>query len=225
MQNLTQLDRTTAIQNLSKRQDLTSTQIQQIGDRLDSVRQQLLQQARGNLDQLVDTIESFFSNLELPRLDYASLKEDIEALFANPPAKLVDLTRPVSLLLSNKSLNLEQLGDYLGGLSQEALKTVLEARQDISERFTQPLQEQVEGIREWVKQKVDNLQQDLENRTESLKQKALVQLEETRKAIATAIWWLFAIAFSSVLTSAFAGVIAVKGIDFSFVTDFWSKFI
>jgi hypothetical protein len=33
IQNLTQLDRTTPIQILSKRQDLTSTQIQQIGDR------------------------------------------------------------------------------------------------------------------------------------------------------------------------------------------------
>ncbi len=108
---------------LNQREDLTSTQIQQIGARLDSVRQQLLQQARANLDQLVDT-----------------------------------------------------------------------------------------------------LQQDLQNRTESLKQKTLEQLEETCKAIATAIWWLFALAFSSILTSAFAEIIAVEGINFSFVTNFWSQF-
>ncbi len=107
---------------LNQREDLTSTQIQQIGARLDSVRQQLLQQARANLDQLVDT-----------------------------------------------------------------------------------------------------LQQDLQNRTESLKHKTLEQLEETCKAIATAIWWLFALAFSS-LTSAFAEIIAVEGINFSFVTNFWSQF-
>ncbi|MBE9170232.1 hypothetical protein IQ238_22845 [Pleurocapsales cyanobacterium LEGE 06147] len=224
IQDLTQLDRTTSIKILSKRQDLTSTQIQQIGDRLDSVRQQLLQQAREKFDRLFDTIESFFRNVELPRLDYASLKEDLQALFANPPSKLADLTRPLNLLLSDKALDLEQLGEYLGDLSQEALKTALQARQDISDRFYQPLQEQVEGVKEWVKQKVDAIQQDLQNRTGSLKQRTLEQLEETRKAIATTIWWLFAIAFSSVMSSASAGVLAVKGIDLSFVTDFWSKF-
>jgi hypothetical protein len=45
-----------------------------------------------------------------------------------------------------------------------------------------------------------------------LKHKAKEQMVETRKAAATAAWWLFGTALTSVGVAAFAGVMAVRGL-------------
>ncbi|HEY9651200.1 MAG TPA: hypothetical protein V6C95_11095, partial [Coleofasciculaceae cyanobacterium] len=62
-----------------------------------------------------------------------------------------------------------------------------------------------------VLQRAERMQLEAQRRLDELKYQAQRQAEETRKAAATAAWWLFATALVSALASAGAGIIAVAG--------------
>ena len=60
----------------------------------------------------------------------------------------------------------------------------------------------------------ERIQQEAQKRLDALKQQAQLQAEETKKAAASAAWWLFSTALTSLAASAVAGVIAVAGLSF-----------
>ncbi|MDJ0689600.1 MAG: hypothetical protein QNJ41_13930 [Xenococcaceae cyanobacterium MO_188.B32] len=60
-------------------------------------------------------------------------------------------------------------------------------------------------------QRAERIQTEAAMRVEASRKQAYIQIEETRKAAATASWWLFFTALISAVASAGAGILGVVG--------------
>ncbi|MBD0270024.1 MAG: hypothetical protein ICV77_17240, partial [Cyanobacteria bacterium Co-bin8] len=69
---------------------------------------------------------------------------------------------------------------------------------------------QAEHLRELALKPVERVQQGVQARVDALKQQAREQAEATRKAAATAAWWLFATASTGAVSAALAGALATE---------------
>ncbi|MCY7283556.1 MAG: MFS transporter, partial [Cyanobacteria bacterium CAN_BIN43] len=103
----------------------------------------------------------------------------------------------------------ESLRDRLSSFDKDTLIALLSSRDDISKADAERVFEQIDRARSSVLQRAERLQQQVQNRLDDIRYQAQVQVEETRKAAATAAWWLFATALTSAIVSAIAGSLAV----------------
>jgi methionine synthase II (cobalamin-independent) len=193
------LDRTTLISLLSQRQDLTETEANQIVEQIESNLQQFTEQLQQIQQQLQTTIANTvtqlsdrLTSLELSDLDYDRLKQDIQSLLAAPQAGIASLRHSLS------------------AVNRDSILEFLKSRDDLSESIAHRIADHIDSARLALSQQAQHLQQETQQRLEALKQQAQHQVEETRKGVATAAWWLFSIAFTSAITSAIAGGLAVK---------------
>lgn len=200
---LKQFDRSTLVSLLSQREDISEEEANQIADRIEAVRNQLgeqVQNAQRKLQSGVDSIfakvRDYLNSLERPELNYEGIQQDFRKLFDDPQA------------------GFEALQERLGQFDRDTLVALLSSREDISEADVNRIIDQIEGARDRVLQRAERLQQSAQKRIQDLKHKAAKQAEETRKAAATAAWWVFGTALTSVATAAIAGAIAVGGLDF-----------
>jgi hypothetical protein len=69
--------------------------------------------------------------------------------------------------------------------------------------------DRIEQTRASVLHRAERIQTQIQQRLDDLKYQAQAQAEATRKAAATAAWWLFATAFTSGVAAAIAGALAV----------------
>jgi hypothetical protein len=74
------------------------------------------------------------------------------------------------------------------------------------------IQQELQQLIKLPQEKLESVKQETNQRVADLKQQAQQQIEATRKATAIAAWWLFSIAFTSLLSSAIAGTLAVTGL-------------
>ena len=86
---------------------------------------------------------------------------------------------------------------------------ILSSREDISEEDVNRVIDQIESTRNKVLQRAERIQHETQRRLEEVKHQAQLQAEETRKAAATASWWLFATAFVSAVFAALGGALGV----------------
>jgi nucleoid DNA-binding protein len=195
---LSQFDRDTIIALLKLREDLSDEEAARIADTIVSVRDNFVEQVRGIQRSIQDTIEGIFArirnylnSLERPELNYDGIKRDIRKLFDDPQA------------------GFEALRDRLSAFNRETLVAILSSREDISEEDANRIIDQIERVRNTVLQRAERIQQQAQRRLEQLKHQAQLQAEETRKAAATAAWWLFTTAVVSGTFCAIAGALAV----------------
>ncbi|MEW5861820.1 MAG: MFS transporter [Cyanobacteriota bacterium] len=198
---LSHIDRDTMISLLSQRQDISEQEAARIVDQVLSVRDQFVEQIRSIQRRIQDTIDGIFAqirnylnSLDRPELNYDSIKKDVRQLFDDPQA------------------GFDSLKDRLSHFDRNTLVAILSSREDISEADANRLVDQIEGARNSVLQRVDRLQQQAQRRLDEVKYQAQRQAEETRKAAASAAWWLFGTAAVSGIASAIAGALAVAGI-------------
>jgi ElaB/YqjD/DUF883 family membrane-anchored ribosome-binding protein len=198
---LSHFDRSTLVALLSQREDISSEEANQIADNIDSVRNQLVEQAQAVQHKLQSAIDSIFArirtylnSLERPELNYEGIKQDIRKLFDDPEA------------------GFDALRDRLDQFDRDTLVALLSSREDISQADANRLIEQIEGVRDRVLSRAERLQEEAQKRVKQLKHNAKKQVQETRKAAATAAWWLFGTALTSVAVAAFAGMLAVGGL-------------
>ncbi len=195
---LAHFDRSTVMALLKIREDMTDEEAVRIADHILSVRDQFVEQVHGIQRGIQDVIEGIFArirnylnSLERPELNYDGIKRDIRRLFDDPPA------------------GFEALRRRLSACDRDTLVAIISSREDISEADANGIIHQVERVRNTVLQRAERLQQESQRRLEELKYQAQRQAEETRKAAATASWWLFATAFVSAVFAALGGAIAV----------------
>lgn len=195
---LSQFDRSTLVALLAQRPDITETEANEIADRILSVRDTILQQTRAIqfqiqsvIDRLFATIRNYLNSLERPELNYDGIKQDIRTLFDDPQA------------------GFEALRDRLSQIDRNTLVAVLSSREDMSKADAERIVDQVDRARTTVLRRAERVQQQVQQRLDEVKYQAQHQMEETRKAAATAAWWLFATALSSATLSAIAGGLAV----------------
>ncbi|MBW4631207.1 MAG: MFS transporter [Iphinoe sp. HA4291-MV1] len=195
---LSQFDRSTIITLLKLREDLSDEEAARIADTMISVRDQFVEQVRSIQRRIQDVVDGVFArirnylnSLERPELNYDNIKHDVRTLFDDPQA------------------GFEALRDRLSSFNRDTLVAVLSSREDISQEDANRIIDQVERARNNVLQRAERIQQEAQRRLEEVKLQAQRQAEETRKAAASAAWWLFATALVSGVFSAIGGAVAV----------------
>ncbi|MBR8835269.1 MAG: MFS transporter [Stigonema ocellatum SAG 48.90 = DSM 106950] len=194
---LSHFDRSTVIALLKLREDLSDEEAAKIADSIISVREQFVEQVRGIQRRIQDVVDGVFArirnylnSLDRPELNYDGVKRDVRKLFEDPQA------------------GFEALRDRLSDFNRDTLVAIMSSREDISEADANRIIDQIERARNSVLQRAERIQHEAQRRLESVKQQAQRQAEETRKAAATAAWWLFATAVVSAFFAAVAGAIA-----------------
>jgi len=200
-ERLSEFDRGTLVALLSQREDISEEEANRIADNIESVRHQFIEQAeavqrqvQSAMDSIFGRIRGYLNSLERPELNYEGIKRDFRKLFDDPEA------------------GFEALRDRISQFDRETLVAILSSREDISKTDANRMIEQIEGVRDRALSRAERIQEEAQKRVEELKHQAKQQVRETRKAAATAAWWLFGTAITSVGVAAFAGVLAVKGL-------------
>ncbi len=195
---LSQFDRSTIIALLKIREDISDQEAAQIADNMVSVRDQFVEQVRSiqrgiqdAIDGVFARIRNYLNSLDRPELNYDSIKRDIRTVFDDPQA------------------GFDALRDRLSSFDRDTLVAIMSSREDISEEDANRIVDQIERARNTVLQRAERIQHEAQRRLEQVKHQAQRQAEETRKAAATAAWWLFATAFVSAIFSALGGAFAV----------------
>jgi nucleoid DNA-binding protein len=195
---LAHFDRSTIIALLKIREDLSDEEAARIADNIVSVRDQFVEQVRGIQRRIQDVIDGVFARirnylngLERPELNYDGIKRDVRTLFDDPQA------------------GFDALRDRLSSFNRETLVALVSSREDISQEDANRIVDQIERARNTVLQRAERLQLEAQRRLEEVKHQAQRQAEETRKAAASAAWWLFATAIVSAIFAAIGGAIAV----------------
>jgi ElaB/YqjD/DUF883 family membrane-anchored ribosome-binding protein len=195
-------DRDTLVALLSQREDISSEEANKIADQIESVRNQIVEQVQMVQDKLQSAIDGIFAkirdylnSLDRPELNYEGIKRDFRKVFDDPQA------------------GFDAIKERLGEFDRGTLVALLSSRSDISETDAHRIVDQIEGARDSVLLRSERLQKEAKKRIKQLKNKAKQQAEDAREAAATAAWWLFGTALTSVVVSALAGAIAVGGIS------------
>jgi ElaB/YqjD/DUF883 family membrane-anchored ribosome-binding protein len=199
---LSQFDRSTLVALLSQREDFSEEEANQIVDRIESVRDSLLQQyeqakqsVQSAIDGVFGGIRDYLNSLDRPELNYEGIQEDFGKLFDDPQA------------------GYEALRDRLGQFDRDTLVALLSSREDISEEQANQIISRIEAARDRVLERTERIQQEVNKRLAAVKEQAQKEAVQTRKAVADAAWWLVRSSFVSLAASVIAGVLAVKGFN------------
>ncbi len=199
---LKHFDRDTLVALLSQREDISEEEANKIADQIESVRNQVVEQIQmvqdkfqSVLDGIFGRIRDYLNSLDRPELNYESIKRDIRKVFDDPQA------------------GFDAIKERLGEFDRGTLVAVISSRSDISEGQANKIIDQIEGARDSVLSRSERLQEQAKKRIKDIKKKTKQQAEDAREAAATAAWWLFGTALTSVVVSALAGAIAVGGIS------------
>ncbi|MGL5832394.1 MAG: MFS transporter [Waterburya sp.] len=199
LERASQFDRETLVAVLSQREDISEEEANQIVDRIVSVRdsiqeqfQQIQQKMQSILDSIFGKVRDYLNSLERPELNYESIQQDFAQLFDDPKA------------------GFEALRDRLSQFDRDTVVSVLSSREDISEEQANQIVDRIEQARYSVLHQAQRIQQETENRLNKIKAEAKKQAKDARKAVTDAAWWLFGASFTSLVTSAIAGFVAVN---------------
>ncbi|WP_086758713.1 hypothetical protein [Nostoc sp. 106C] len=197
---LARFDRSTIVSLLSQREDISEEEANRIVDQIESVRdslskqyQQIQQRVQSVIDSSFNRIRDYLNSLDRPELNYENIKQDVAKLFDDPQA------------------GFEALRDRLSHFDRDSLVAILSSRRDISQEDANRIIDQVEAARDSVLHRAERIQQEAQKRIKAIQHQAKKQVEETKKSVATAAWWLFGTALTSLVASAIAGVIAATG--------------
>jgi len=195
-------DRGTLVALLSQRKDISEEEANKIADRIESVRNEFVEQIQMVQDKFQSAIDGIFAKirdylnaLDRPELNYEGIKRDFRKVFDDPQG------------------GFDAIKERLGQFDRGTLVALLSSRSDISETDAHRIVDQMEGARDSVLLRSERLQTEAKKRIKELKNKTKQQAEDAREAAATAAWWLFGTALTSVVVSALAGAIAVGGIS------------
>ena len=196
---LSHFDRSTITSLLSQRGDISESDIGRIADQIVGVRDQVMGQLKNlqqsiqySIDRVFAKIRNYLNSLDRPELNYDGIRTDFRKLFDDPQA------------------GFDALRDRLSQFDRDTLVAVMSSREDISEADANRLIDQIERTSNSVLQRAERLQLEAQRRMDEVKHQAQRQAEETRKAAATAAWWLFGTALTSGLFAALAGYIGVS---------------
>jgi hypothetical protein len=200
---VSQIDRSSVVALLSQREDISEEEANHIVDQIESVRnslveqfQQIQQQVQSVVEGTFGKIRNYLNALDRPELNYEGIKQDVTKVFDDPQA------------------GFEALRDRLSHFDRDTLVAVISSREDISLSQANRIVDQIEASRDNVLYQAERIQKETQKRLNAIKEQAKKQAEETKKTVASAAWWLFGTALTSLAASAIAGAIAVSGVPF-----------
>ncbi len=194
-------DRSTFVALLSQREDMSEQEANEIADRVESTYKSLTEQIQkvqqtfqSAIDSIFGKVRDYLNSLERPELNYEGIQADFAQVFDDP------------------QVGFEALGERLGSFDKETLVAVLSSREDISEADANRIVEKIEDTRNTVMERGQQIQQEVQKRFKAVKKQAQQQAIEAQKVAASAAWWLFGTALTSLAASAIAGMMAINGV-------------
>lgn len=149
---LSQFDRETLVALLSQRQDLSEEQINQTLDRLESVRDNILQapqqlagKAKEQYDKTTTAIAEYLRNTNLEELDPEGIQQDLRKVLSDPQEggmalrdrlSHVDRETLVKLLSQRQDLSEEQVNRAIDSV-EEAINSIVQAPRRLASRVQQ----------------------------------------------------------------------------------------
>ena len=199
-QRLATVDRDTVIALLAQRPDMTREEAAAVVDRVLSVRDEMLAQLqlvqdkiRSIISRMLARVRAYLNSLEREELNYDGIRRDLRTLFDDP------------------QVGFEALKQRFARCDRQTLVALMSSHDAISEADAERVIGQIESARDGALQKAEQLEKEVNNRIQALKQEAQHQIDEARKAAAAAAWWIFSTATISAIMSAIAGSLAVAG--------------
>ncbi|BAZ01205.1 hypothetical protein NIES37_52040 [Tolypothrix tenuis PCC 7101] len=199
-ERLSRFDRSTIVALLSQREDISEEEAKRIVDQILSISeslgkqyQQIQQKVQSVIDGVFGRIRNYLNSLDRPELNYESIQQDFAKVFDDPQA------------------GFEALRDRLSHFDRDTLVALISSRSDISGEDANRIIDQIETARDRVLHQAERIQEETQKRIKAIQHQAKKQVEETKKTVASAAWWLFSTAFTSLVASAIAGVIAATG--------------
>ncbi len=153
----------------------------------DSTSQTQTSDSKGGAKQ---AIKQWFDRMDQPELQYDNLKHDAKRIMDDPK------TTP-SILKKR-----------LQRMDRESLIALMSNNKRVDHEQAEKVVDKIEQGRDDVLKKMDEIEKELKEKTEKIKQESMRQIEAARKTAASAAWWLF---FASVLSggaSALGGILA-----------------
>jgi hypothetical protein len=194
-------DRSTFVALLSQREDMSEEEANRIADQVESTYKSLTEQIQkvqqtfqSAIDNIFGKVRDYLNALERPELNYEGIQADFARVFDDPQA------------------GFEALGERLGQFDKQTLVAVLSSREDISEADANRIIAKIEDTRNTVIDRGQQIQQEVQKRFKAVKQQAKEQAIEAQKMAASAAWWLFGTALTSLVASAVAGMVAINGV-------------
>jgi len=133
---LSQFDRDTFVQLLSKRQDISSEEAEGIVSQLETSRdsvvnraREIQEQAKAKATEVRTKVEEYLRNTNKEELNPEGIKRDFQTLFADP------------------QVGLSVLGERLSQFDRDTLVQLLSQRQDLSEEQINQTLDQIESVR------------------------------------------------------------------------------
>ncbi len=192
---------------LADRQDMTPSEIEQISQVLHTTWQDLIEQflaaqqaAQASLESLWDQLTTVLSSIQLPTIVRDQIEQGIDRLLDPLKTSAAQLSESFSLWLPDSPLAF--LRRRLDTWNPDAIVQLVQTRDDISLAVTTYAQTRLEQIRSEIDQELT-----------ALEQAALKQLNEIRRAAATAATWLLGIVLVSAASAALAGFFAVHSLS------------
>ncbi|TAK06047.1 MAG: hypothetical protein EPO39_09900 [Candidatus Manganitrophaceae bacterium] len=186
-------NKSTVVSLLEQREDMSHEEAERAADRAEQIIREFRQRGGAVQERLSRAQESaaarvreYLDSLDQPELRYEGLRDDLLRLFHDPKAGADALIRRFK------------------SMDRETLKAILASRRGTSREDAEHILNQIESTRDHVIGKAEQMEAEVERRTNQLKEEALKQAEETRKVVAAAAWWTF-------LTAVVSGAAAVAG--------------
>lgn len=147
-------------------------------------------QTSDSKDDSRQAIKQWFDRMDQSELQYDNLKHDVKRIMDDPK------TTP-SILKKR-----------LQRMDRESLIALMSNNKRVDRDQAERVVDKIEEGRDDVLKKMDEIEKELKEKTERVKQESMRQIEAARKTAASAAWWLF---FASVLSggaSALGGILA-----------------
>lgn len=135
-------------------------------------------------------IKQWFDRMDQPELQYDNLKHDVKRIMDDPK------TTPTVLK------------KRLQRMDRESLIALMSNNKRVDHEQAEKIVDKIEQGRDDVLQKMNDIEKEVKEKTEEVKQESMRQIEAARKTAAAAAWWLL---FASVLSggaSALGGILA-----------------
>lgn len=163
---LSQFDRETLVSLLSQRQDLSQEQVNQILDRLESVRdsvlqapQKVAQKAKQQYEQTTNVLAGYLRNTNLEELNPEGIGRDLTLLLENPKEgalalrdrlSQVDRETLVKLLSQREDLSEEQINSTIDSV-QQAIQNIAKSPRRLANRATKEVVEFEANLEDYLR--------------------------------------------------------------------------
>lgn len=170
-------------------------------------------------EKVLNKLQSFFSDgqekAEAKKGDLEHKKDDLQSKIRDMfTGGKNDLNRIYSdfMAIFQESGAGPDLKYKLEHYNKQEMVTMISNRTSLTRSEAEPIAEKIVSARNTVLEKAYDIQIKVNEKMAEAKEKALIAAEESRKAAATAAWWLVATGVVSAIASAVGGMLALEGI-------------